>query len=253
MAWQDESNHPFAGIWQKLKRADENIVDLKSEIDVFIESGDYPIVPYVDDKMFQEAIAYNRDRKIPLRFSVLIGEIIHHLRSCLDHIAWHFSDISSRAKAGSIEFPIFEIQPTDKKEIERYARKVKGIANTNVLGLIEDMQPYQVGADVANHAFLIIHNMDIFDKHRELVVVGSSVEVNFPPVKDILTSARLYSQGKLDPSDTLSWARTLKDYKATPGIAFQNFGNWRVYPVVKGLAELLMAVEKAISAFAPEA
>lgn len=257
MAWHDDPNHPFAGIAEKLKRADENIVNLKSEIDIFIQSSKYPVVPYADDEAFQEAISYHRNRYIPRRLSVLAGEVVHHLRSCLDHVVWHFSIPSITPKIENvIEFPIFGIDPynpADKDKIRSYERKVQGITNANVLALIKEMQPYNVGADVADHAFLIIHNMDRFDKHRELVIVASSVEVNFPPtLKEVLIKAQLYSKGKLDLSEHLSLGTALKDYAATPGIAFQNFGSWTVYPVVKGLADLLMAVNNAIAAFAPE-
>ena len=208
MAWHDDPNHPFAGITEKLKRADENIVNLKSEIDVFIQSGKYPVVPHANDKVFHEAVSYHRDRKIPLRFSVLVGEAVHHLRSCLDHIVWHFSDSSARAKPGSIEFPIFEIQPSDKKEIERYARKIKGITNANVLRLIEEMQPYNVGADVANHLLLIIHNMDRWDKHRELVIVDSGVSLAIPThMVDLQRMASLYAQGELPPFQQIELAQ----------------------------------------------
>jgi hypothetical protein len=226
MAWNDDPDHPFAGIAEKLRRADQNIINLQSEIDTFIQSGEYPVIPYPNAQGWQEAATYHRDKPIPLRFAVLTGETVHHLRSCLDHVVWHFSDDEARKIPGSIEFPIFEIKPSEKKEIERYARKIKGIANAKVLSLIEDMQPYKVGADASNHSFLILHDMDRFDKHRELVIVASSVDIAFPPDRpDLIHMAQLYTQGKLPAAESLALSRALQhNSQHTPSVAFREFG-----------------------------
>jgi hypothetical protein len=182
MAWHDDPEHPFAGIAEKLKRADENIGHLNSEINLFIQSGEYPVLPDKNAKEWEESVAYHRTKLIPLKFAVLTGEIVHHLRSCLDHVVWHFSDACARAAdPNGIEFPIYENRPGNSDERRRYKRKVQGITFPNVLSLIEDMQPYKAAPDVANHALLIVHNMDRFDKHRELVIVSSAVELNVPP------------------------------------------------------------------------
>jgi len=259
MAWHDDSEHPFAGIAAKLKRADENIINLDSEIKLFIQSGKYPVLPYQDDEAWQEAMAYHREKPIPLKLGVLAGEIVHHFRSCLDHIIWHFSIPNLTPKMENvIEFPIFEIDPyaipTNKDRIKSFERKIQGITNTNVLGLIKDMQPYAIGADMADHGLLIIHNMDRFDKHRELVIVDSSVNINFPPnMLDYLVKANLYTQGELPESEHLALSRAIqKDSKATPSVGFRNFGKWSTYPVIKGLAELGQAVDNAVTAFASE-
>jgi hypothetical protein len=251
MAWHEEPDHPFAGIAEKLKRSEQNIINLKAEIDGFIQSGKFPIIPHANAEEWSEAKTYHRDKPIPLRFSVLAGEVVHHLRSCLDHIIWHFADASGRATP--IEFPIFKAEPTKQKEIDRYKGKVKGITNANVLSLIEEMQPYKVGANLGNHALLIIHDMDRFDKHRELVIVRSSVEVDFSAATDeIRRKAALFSQHKLPESEHLALGRALKDYKATPGIAFREFGEWTFYPVITGLSNLLLWVDEAVAAFAAE-
>jgi hypothetical protein len=80
------------GINEKLKRANENIRNLDSEIVAFIEGGEYPVLPDANGKIPDEAISYHKNRVIPPRFGVLAGEIIHHFRSCFDHIVWHFSE-----------------------------------------------------------------------------------------------------------------------------------------------------------------
>jgi hypothetical protein len=89
-------NHPFHGITEKLRRADENIVSLHGEILKFFGESKYPTIPHPDAEEWQEAVDYHKELRIPKRFGVLSGEIVHHLRSCLDHIVWHFSSPQSK-------------------------------------------------------------------------------------------------------------------------------------------------------------
>src|SRR5260370_884562 len=127
----------FDGIDEKLKRASENVRILEKEIARFFQEGKYPVLPEHDKKQLLEAIDYHKQRAIPLRFGVLAGEIIHHLRSCLDHVAWQFSSPEYRKDhVRQIEFPVFEKRPVDKDSRARYKRKIKGITDARVLGLI---------------------------------------------------------------------------------------------------------------------
>lgn len=256
MSWDDNPNHSFAGIAEKLKRSNENILNLNSEIDAFIQNGEYPTIPYQDDEMWQKAMEYHRTKPIPLRFSVLSGEIIHQMRSCLDHIVWHFSSSVARLNhSGAIEFPVFEVKPDPmkKNEIERYSRKVQGISNTAVLNLIEKMQPYNAGPNAADDPLLVVHNMDRFDKHRELAIVDSSVRVNFPNAMAVVSRmAEMYSQGaQLTNSELLTLSHALKDHaQVAPGIAFREVGGRKIQSVIPTLAQLQQAIVERVAMFA---
>ena len=132
--WADDPIHPFAGIAEKLKRADQNIVNLHSEITAFFQASKYPVIPNAEDKEWQEALNYHKNLPIPKRFSVLAGEIVHHLRSSLDHIVWIFSsDTARQLHENALEFPIFR-NPMTKDDLRRYERKIQGITNLKVRG-----------------------------------------------------------------------------------------------------------------------
>jgi hypothetical protein len=181
---------PLDGIREKLKRADQNIRNLESEIAPFLArfpTFDYPVmVPGLDPvftdeqreawkKFGLEFREKERTEIIPLRFSVLAGEIIHHLRSCFDHLAWQLSDESCRQAGNNrftIEFPIFDVDPTtDPDKARRYRGKVKCIINRpSALARIERLQPYK-SSDPHNVPLWRLHNMDRTDKHRELTLV----------------------------------------------------------------------------------
>ncbi len=257
MAWRDESDHPFAGIAEKLKRANQNINQLNSEINRFIQRGQYPILPDPDSVEWEEAVTYHRTKPIPLSFAVLTGEIIHHLRSCLDHVSWHFSDSESRASdPNGIEFPIFEQKPMNREQREKYKRKVQGIKNDRVLKLIEDLQPFNAGADAADHLLMILHNMDRFDKHRELMIVASTANARIPPpVRRVpRRRIRLYEAGELADSDHAMLIRAAHKYGiVTPGVSFRYFGKRERHSLLRGLIEIWNEVDTLIDAFAAEA
>jgi hypothetical protein len=86
------------------------------------------------------------------------------------------------------------------------------------------------------------------------VIVHSSVNISFPPDMDELwLKAELYSQGKLPKSEHLSFSRALKEYaKVTPGVAFEEFGKRKTYPVIRGLVELQREVVRVVGLFANE-
>jgi hypothetical protein len=182
--------HPLDGIRDKLKRADQCIRDLDSEIATFIAkfpTFDFPVTVPGEDPVFTderskvwkefglEFLQREREEPIPLRHAVLAGEIIHHLRSCFDHLAWQLSDETCRntgKNGNAIEFPVFDVDTAkDKEELRRYSRKVKCITTRPAaLARIESLQPYK-RVEPLNDPLWRIHDMDRIDKHRELTLV----------------------------------------------------------------------------------
>lgn len=256
MLWHQDPGHPFAGISEKLKRADQNIVNLNNEILQFFTESKYPAIPDVKDQSWQDAVNYHRGLQVPKRFSVLAGEIIHHLRSCLDHIVWHFSsDTAKLLHENALEFPIFS-KPLTKDDLPRYNRKIQGITKPGVLAIIEQLQPYQRGADAGNDPLGIVHDMDRFDKHRELVIVTASCQVEFPAGTsiDIVQKAMAYTQGEALPKDVIAAIGTQikKHHHVTPDVAFAQVGEWTTQPVVPSLMKLMNAVDDVAELFAAE-
>jgi len=224
----------FTGIEAKLKRAEDNVFDLDEEITRFFEEGDHPILPQTDSKLFLEAIQYQRNRAIPPRFSVLAGEIVHHLRSCFDHIAWHFS-IGATDKDKGIDFPVFLKEPVNADDGARFKRKVKRIQDPQALGLIKRLQPYNA-SDPFDDPLWIIHDFDIVDKHRQLVLSIPTGTVFFPVDMEPIIEAYKRAHPELDPVEV---AHQFQDYGTLrPYISFRDFGRREFQPVIPGLVEL---------------
>jgi hypothetical protein len=241
----------FAGIHEKLKRANEDIGNLNTEIIRFIDTGEYPVLPHADYERMLEAIAYHKKRIVPPRFSVLAGEIVHHLRSCLDHIVWHFSSPSSRVEQGhrKFEFPVFYDDPISKEKMPLYEGKIKGITNSRVRKLINDFQPYKT-SDPSDSNLLILHNMDIWDKHRELLLCISAGHLALPPE---MVPPHLRDKPRHLKDLFAEIAPEIKEYgKVTPQVAFREFGKRKPYPVVLGLTEIYDHVVDIVGAFERE-
>jgi hypothetical protein len=246
MAWNDEPDHPFAGIVEKLRRADENIFNLDSEIALFFKEGDYSVMPNQDGEMFLKAIEYHKNRAIPPRFNVLAGEIIHHLRSCFDHIVWHFS-VNPVKNIRKIEFPVFDKAPVNHDSRKLFAGKLEGIADPNVISLIERLQPHHA-AEPLDDPLWIIHDLDIVDKHRELLNSSPTGTVNFPvEMEPILES---YQRAHPELNSVQVAHHFQSDGTLTPYISFRNFGGRKIQPVIPGLAQLFNYTFKTVSDFA---
>ena len=234
---------PLEGIREKLKRADECIFNLDGEINSFFDEGKYRVIPDQDSQFFDVAIDYHFRRPIPLRFSVLAGEIAHHLRSCLDHLAWQLSSEEERTgRPDRIEFPVFDECPASKDELSRYNRKIKGLSK-GAKEFIGSFQPY-LGPDPTIDPLFIIHEMNRLDKHRELIIVYTGFQ------RKMGSSAReffwQYNQMKTEEAWANLQAAFKADSQVTPQIAFGKIGGWENKAVVPCLAELLSYVRIVI-------
>jgi hypothetical protein len=238
---------PFDGIAEKLYRSKENIVNLETEIGRFFQESEYPVLSDDNKKLIPEALQYHRDRPVPLRFALLAGEVVHHLRSILDHIVWQFSDPTYReAHPRWIEFPVLETRPPEKDLFTSYTRKIKGVTNPVVRDLIEGLQPYS-SDDPIDSPLLIIHNFDVIDKHRELVITVSTPAFEFPAE----TAARYarYKSGEPGSPPVDLMAEFQRDGKIVPQIAFSEFGRSKSEPIVQGLNELQNSIVYVVAAF----
>jgi hypothetical protein len=247
-------DNPFAGIEEKLKRSHEHIGNLEVEVKRFFEKSDYPILPQDNNELLLKAIEYHRTREIPLRFSVLAGEIAHHLRSILDHIVWVFSSTDYRdSKEGHyIEFPILESTPGEKSRYNAFDRKIKGVSDPDALKLINDLQPCNT-TNALSHPLLIIHKMDITDKHRELVLCFSSggFEVPYEIYQRAVDKFVACNEHGTEAELSAQLAREMKSLtKIVATISFRDFGGRELQPIVPALVELHNFITRVTQAFA---
>jgi hypothetical protein len=236
----------LAGIDEKLKRADENILNLGIEINTFIKSSPDSGITNTKANRTQQWINTHRDRVIPPRFGVLAGEIAHHWRSCLDHIAWGLSsDDYRRDNETAIAFPIF-INPPNKKTQPRYDRYVEGITNTAALKLIADLQPHKTTNPI-DDPLAIIHELDRVDKHHTLVLVVASFDAQL--IIPRLTLGRVFGGFESNEDPFPSEPAPKADFKVSRQIAFAKFGQRENQAVVPSLTHLSRKLRNIVRRF----
>lgn len=107
-------------------------------------------------------------------WALMFGDAIHNLRSALDHIVCQLAilngnDISCCEKT---YFPICICKP----DFVKFRKMAEHLIAPNAFTCIEELQPYKsayvTGTEPAKTSLWIIHQLDIIDKHRILVVVG---------------------------------------------------------------------------------
>jgi hypothetical protein len=119
--------------------------------------GDFPMVPTISF----DAIC-------------MAGDVIHNLRSALDHLAQHLAlvntpTLTSKELRG-VEFPISETL-AEYKSPGTKARKVKGI-HPRAIEAIDRFEPYGGGNGQFSTLLWRLHALDNIDKHRNLFTVG---------------------------------------------------------------------------------
>jgi hypothetical protein len=164
----------LAGVDAKLKRADVHLAVLGAAIDVFLSADNYRFVgdqvPDPETGYEQRIIHLEVDEFPPdAVWGPMIGDVVHNLRSALDHLAWETARPGSRhSSAHDIEFPIFFGHPDDNPKVrQRLDRKLNHI-RPEFHAVIERVQPYE--ARNLHHPLWLLNRLWNVDKHRTLHV-----------------------------------------------------------------------------------
>lgn len=158
--------HPLTGALNKAKRAEFHIDQIKREVSVFLDSDPYRIDAKIDAASGKKTYYIANEPPFLHGLSVMIGDVIHNLRSALDHLAWQFFLLSSRGmNAKRVYFPIFDGPDHYTAEFQR---KVIGFRQQDI-DFLAATKPYKGG----NDPIWIIKQINDVDKHRSLIAAGA--------------------------------------------------------------------------------
>jgi hypothetical protein len=152
----------------KIERAEEHLFKLKVAWDHFVESGSFAI-EHRDDTNSGNRIYFLRDvAPIPADIPLIAGDAVHNLRSALDHLAHHLA-VVGRGQPGPFGDVSFPIRENETKYKKYGARQILGLRDDAVKA-IDGIEPYSGGR---GELFWHLHCLDIADKHRLLLTIGS--------------------------------------------------------------------------------
>lgn len=210
--------HVLDGCKAKIARAKELIENLDNEISTILNNGGYQIVSGHEFDRRRYVFRLHGDQ-LPLRISVLAGEIIHHLRSTLDYLVWAAAnkDGLSSGKLRRITFPVCQTPDKFKEAVE--SGVLSGISD-DLQKFIESLQPYN-SADSKNSIIQILHDLDIIEKHRLLVVVTHATRMG----RHIKTVGELTSDVAIivahAPPDPVPFFRAIEDGVEVHWLAYE--------------------------------
>jgi hypothetical protein len=243
---------PLEGIEERLKRANENIRNLEVEINQFLAGRGLPEVVHSDLKSIEQFKEFWSKQDIPPRFATLTGEILHNCRAALDNLVWELVREAGHnpRNPNVIEFPILTAKPTAPAKIASFNQKIEGVS-TNARAIIESLQPYNAVSPWhgPNYALLVLHNLNRFDKHRELTVIGSTSQQK--PDMYLLQVSGVH----IDPATgnkterLLAYREICKGMRLTAVVVFRQFGDMKNMGVIPGLTRIEAAVREAVKMF----
>ena len=155
---------PLEGCRTKVARAGDHLESLRLETDRFTDENPWAMIVEADAASGHHLIRLRSRRRPPndppIRLSVIVGDVLHNLRSALDHLVWQLVILDGRTPGRGNQFPVYD---TAERFSQRGHRDLAGLTPEHQAH-IEALQPYD-GRD----GFLLLRalaTLNDMDKHR---------------------------------------------------------------------------------------
>jgi hypothetical protein len=179
---------PLQGIRLKHDRAHDQLAYLDAGVRAFVESKPCTFRIEFDADRGELKIYVRELVAPPPIWGVLIGEVVHNLRSALDHLVWELviHNTGAPPRATKSGFPIFNTEAGyDAKNHAPVL--VQGVA-ADTAALIKSLNPFSTG-EGAKSPLWLLQKLSNFDKHRTLHLTSTLLRgANFslPPLKPMV-------------------------------------------------------------------
>jgi hypothetical protein len=149
----------------KIERAKKCFHDLETELGNFGDKHFDMSFEKTHTSFRQGPPDIARQRIRPFDALAIAGDVVHNLRTALDHLASQLVSAGSDGEPSRrVEFPIAKDAATYEHD---KARKVEGMSSEGIK-FIDALKPYKGG----NESLWKIHELDNIDKHRTLFSYG---------------------------------------------------------------------------------
>lgn len=253
--------YTLAGPRLKWDRAQAQVNALEAEIREFLQSVDKPYKFTLDrnTETGEDRIVINIVRQSPPMWSVQIGEIIHNLRSALDHMVYEIAATHGKGKVPTgTEFPIF-IDEVRFHSTERGGGlyKIRGLP-LNAQTSIEEIQPFQRKQAPTLHQLWALQELSNWDKHRLLHITNVATgarNLSLKPSPGIkIQSIKVRADGEIEDGAELACFKVTGISSGSGkvevegeiifGVAFDKAGPGNGSLVAEGLRQLVEVVSK---------
>ena len=257
-------DHPLSGIGAKLERAYQHIEQLDTEIDQFLSTDPPPYFiesGFYDDPCKYEFKGFIRS-DIPLRFSVMAGEIVHQLRSSLDHLITALVLANNQPPIRNLQFPIARDREKFKRACD--GAQVKGVSKSAFRKIVR-LQPYR-SSTPQDMTIFAIHDLNIRDKHSLLLVTGQAANIgkemkvgseieNTEIVKLGVPGYHVMTREGVEVF-SITLGSPVPDFKAETDFSFQvclaNFGAGNPVPLMPTLVKMWEFTRVTVNSFSDQ-
>lgn len=174
--------HPdWVGSRAKIDRSKRHFHELHAAIAEFFALNPYQVFIKHDENSSIKLWKVRIDHDVPVDVSLIIGDLIHNLRSSLDYMAWQLEIANGQTPDARTSFPVYDprVVPGSPQHTSLENRKAEHRRRfrDRAYSVVEQLQPsggVNLG-DVDLHPLMLIHGVDIRDKHHLPNVVGGAV------------------------------------------------------------------------------
>lgn len=204
---------PLVGVRAKLDRAEDHFAALTAQVSAFLDDEPYGVKEHLDAETGGYSLSIEIRKEPPPLLSVIVGDLVHNLRSALDHLAWQLVLANGKTPTGSTQFPIFSQQPASDSELRRWSARVKGMS-PEVVEQIAAIQPYTVGDNARAYGLAILNAFSNGDKHKlplacvAAIAKHDSGTAGVAAVRDVeIVEAHIATGQPLSDGDFIAWGR----------------------------------------------
>ena len=158
------------GVREKIKRAKKHVDELELLVEEFKRDNSKRVAFKYDPEIGKHVAQVEVPSPPPLAWSVIIGDIMHNLRSALEHLAWQLELAAGRIPDRGTEFPIYWDATKFQDAVKR------GVPNrfpNDAWRVIEQLQPCRNGDRYPFHALYRLHELNRRDKHQLLTLTST--------------------------------------------------------------------------------
>ncbi len=158
-------SHPLDGVRAKIARAEEHAQLLEREVTAFFNADPPPLgtsVGYFDPESgWHRVFGFVREAP-PLRLGVILGDLVHNVRSALDHLVWQLVLLDGETPSRDNTFPVASTEGDWKATVDK---RLAGVSSSH-RAIIESVQPFKGPHGPENTYTAALSHLSNVDKHR---------------------------------------------------------------------------------------
>ena len=179
------------GVQIKIERAKAHDQTLHDEFASLFPESVFVIQLEIHDNGLRHVYRAKDPPVLDERFSAIVGDCIHNLRSALDHLAYQLVLVCEGEPNRHTQFPIRNNPPIELNQ--RTLPDISPGVSNEIRNVLEAVQPYS--RSELNHGLDLLRDLDNIDKHRELVIVAGARPGLGPPVVQVAARPRRAGPG----------------------------------------------------------